>query len=284
MWDWLKPREIVETRTRDDLVGATIVRVTETTTRIGRGPAPKLPDFVVAVDVETTGVAPDDRIVSLGAIWLATASLAEGCFPVSYIHLVFDPGKKSHPKAAQIHGFDDWTLRHQEPFASYAARIREFLHAGDVIVAHNADFDLGFINRELAIAGQPPIAKPICCTIEGYRALGLNGSASLSSVCFEMGLHRKGTIHGALEDAWLALMVYLWLHGYEHCKPFSACGQHLELFNLRPAPPRPERALPRRKRKNEAEKSWLPQEMGGSNTRSRTRGDPVEKRSGSMLG
>jgi DNA polymerase-3 subunit epsilon len=261
VWDWLKPREIVETRTRDDLAGDAIIRVTQTTRRIGHGPVPKLPNFVVAVDVETTGLHSNDRVVSLGAIWFATACLPEDCFPVSYIHLIFDPGKKSHPKAEQVHGFDDWTLRHQEPFADYATRIRDFLQAGDAIVAHNAEFDMGFIDRELVTAGQRPVDKPIYCTMEGYRTMGCGGSASLKSVCFEMGLQRLGAVHGALEDAWLALMVYLWLHGYEHYKPFNACGPYVEAFNLRPAPPRPEGAPPRRRSKRGSNRTILGPKM-----------------------
>ncbi|HEY4981467.1 MAG TPA: exonuclease domain-containing protein [Pseudolabrys sp.] len=206
----------------------------------------------MAVDVETTGLHSTDRIVSIGAIWLPTACLSEPSFPISYIHLIFDPGRTSHPKAEEVHGFDDWTLRHQEPFGLYAERIRRFLQSGNLIIAHNAEFDIGFINRELATAGQPTLDKPICCTTEGYRAADLGASASLKSVCATMGLRRQGKVHGALEDAWLALMAYLWLHDYEHCKPFIACGQHLELFNLLPAPPRPEGALPRRSRKHSA--------------------------------
>ena len=253
MWKWLKPREVVETRTRDDLAGGAIIRVMETTRRIDRGAVPKLPEFVVAVDVETTGLHSHDRIVSLGAIWLPTAPLAEGSFNVSYIHLIFDPGRKSHPKAEEVHGYDDWVLRHQEPFEKYADYIRKFIYAGEVVIAHNADFDLSFINREMENAGKAArINRPIYCTMQGYRASGRGGSAGLASVCADIGLARAGHRHGALEDAWMSLMVYLWLNGYEHCKPFTACGQHLELFNLLPVPPRPEGALPRRHRKRAA--------------------------------
>jgi hypothetical protein len=60
---------------------------------------PTLPSKVVFVDVETTGLTDSDRIVSFAAILLETQSLRVGKFTVSVIHVVCDPGKKSHPRA-----------------------------------------------------------------------------------------------------------------------------------------------------------------------------------------
>jgi hypothetical protein len=49
--------------------------------------------------------------------------------------------------------------------------------------------------------------------MKGYRALGLGGSASLSAVCRHIKLARAGDLHDAIEDVWLAMQIYLWLHG-----------------------------------------------------------------------
>jgi DNA polymerase III epsilon subunit-like protein len=77
----------------------------------------------------------------------------------------------------------------------------------------NAAFDFRFINREMTSAGLPTLTRPIYCTMKGYRALGLGGSASLSAVCSYIKLARSDQLHAAIEDAWLAMQVYLWLHG-----------------------------------------------------------------------
>jgi hypothetical protein len=49
--------------------------------------------------------------------------------------------------------------------------------------------------------------------MKGYRALDLGGSAALSAVCRHIKLARSGDLHDAIEDAWLAMQIYLWLHG-----------------------------------------------------------------------
>ena len=113
----------------------------------------------------------------------------------------------------RIYGFSDSALRLQDPFEVHAAHIWRFLTSYELLVAHNAAFDLRFINRELTLARLPALTKPIYCTMKGYRALALGGSASLNAVCRQIKLARSGETHGAIEDAWLTMQIYLWLHG-----------------------------------------------------------------------
>jgi hypothetical protein len=56
----------------------------------------------------------------------------------------------------------------------------------------------------LAFSGVPALRRPIYCTMKGYRALDLGGSAALSAVCRHIKLARSGDLHDAIEDAWLA--------------------------------------------------------------------------------
>jgi hypothetical protein len=65
----------------------------------------------------------------------------------------------------------------------------------------------------MRLAGLPALTTPVYCTMKGYRALDLGGSASLSAVCRHIKLARAGDLHDAIEDAWLAMQIYLWLHG-----------------------------------------------------------------------
>lgn len=244
MWGWLKtkPVQLAEQAHRPNPFEPAVATFAPDEPEL-------IPESIVAIDVETTGIHSTDRVVSLGAIWLSTHCLSEPSLPISYLHLIFDPLKKSHPEAEKVHGYDDWMLRHQEPFWRYAPAIRRFLHSGSVIVAHNAEFDLGFINREMELAGESArLKRPSFCTMLEYRRR--HGSpANLTAASGRIGLSREGGRHGALEDAWLALMVYLNLHGYDCIKPFSEASQELGIFNQLACPPRPEGPLPRRDNK-----------------------------------
>lgn len=207
-----------------------------------------LPPEVVFVDVETTGLGAADRVVTLAAIHLDTVSLAAGEVALDHLHLAFDPRRDCHPGAAAVHGYSDWDLRHQDLFATHAATIHAFLHRAPLVVAHNAAFDLRFIEQEFRQCGLQPLARPHFCTMQTYRDRGHPGSASLDAVCRRIGAARAGVRHGALEDAWLALRVYLWLHGRKGALATP------DAFRERPVnwvdpPPRPEGPLPRRTRK-----------------------------------
>jgi DNA polymerase III subunit epsilon len=164
-----------------------------------------LPTSVAFCDVETTGLGNHDRIVSFGGIGMISRHLTKGRADLEYLYLVFDPGMRNHRNAERIHGFSDSALRLQDPFAVHAADIWRFLTSYELLVAHNAAFDLRFINREMRLSGLPAFRTPVYCTMKGYRALHLGGSASLSAVCRHIKLARSGDLHDAIEDAWLAM-------------------------------------------------------------------------------
>jgi DNA polymerase III subunit epsilon len=131
----------------------------------------RLPASVAFCDVETTGLGHHDRIVSFGGIGMISRDLTKSRPDLAYLYLVFDPGMGNHRNAEQIHGFSDSVLRLQDPFAVHAADIRRFLTSYDVFVAHNAAFDLRFINREMRLSGLPALTRPLYCTMKAYRAL-----------------------------------------------------------------------------------------------------------------
>ncbi|ACL56026.1 3'-5' exonuclease [Methylobacterium nodulans] len=217
---------------------------------MGRGRDDAVPDWLgwlpprlLAIDVEATGLAARDRIVSFGAVALDTASLLGPSPAPTCHHLIFDPQRVSHPRAEAVHGYDDWLLRHQDPAALHLNAIAALLGQADLIVAHNAAFDFGLLQREFAAAGRPALAARTYCTLEAYRRRGEAGPATLDAVCRRVRLQRTGERHGALEDAWLALRVYLWLQGCPVRVTRPPLGPPA---NLRPPPPRPEGALPPR--------------------------------------
>ncbi len=170
-----------------------------------------LPPKIVFLDTETTGLTSEDRIVSFAGILLDTADVPKGGAQIELVHLIFNPGRRSHPMAKKAHGHLDRTLERQDPLSAFAARIHGFIHEADLVVAHNAEFDLKFLNRELAGAGLSKISRPSFCTLQAWRKTG-NGPATLDAVAQHIGLARETKEHSPLEDSWLAMMVYLALH------------------------------------------------------------------------
>jgi len=125
------------------------------------GPAvldPKTAAFVV-IDVETTGLEPEQhRVCEVGAIRLV------GGKEQTRFHTLVQPGCPMSDGARSAHGITDEMLKDAPPFPKIAADLRQFL-SGSILVAQNAEFDLGFLNAEFLRAGMSKLALPALDTI-----------------------------------------------------------------------------------------------------------------------
>lgn len=214
----------------------------------------ELPPRLIFADVETTGLHSSDRIVSIGIVDLTTAALRAGRVEANCTHLIFDPGKKSHPRAQAVHGYDDWTLRHQEPFSTHVSDLRPLFDDTSIMWAHNAEFDQAFFQREFDAAGLP-IEGNFQCTMHLYKRRFPSRRANLNSIVNDLGLSRAGERHGALEDAWLAMAIYLGLAGIAiPPAPREVLQPPINLVR----PPPLEGPLPRRSRKTKSAALPLP--------------------------
>jgi DNA polymerase-3 subunit epsilon len=185
-------------------------------------------------------------MVSLGLVLLTSLDRVgrDVTMRARHVHYIFDPGFKGSIDAEKVHGYDDWLLRHQDPFAVHADQIAELLASADLICAHNMDFDWSFIERAFGDLGRAAPSRPLFCTMEAARRSQRFHRASLRHVAGALG-HRQPAVHSALHDAFLCMIVYLDLEmGLRWHEPIA--GQEAPPGNLRSAPPRPE-VLPRRK-------------------------------------
>ena len=201
---------------------------------------------VAFLDVETTGLHSRDRMVSLGLVLLDSISKDTESIALKMrkLHLIFDPGFKGAIDAEKVHGYDDWTLRHQDSFELHADAVSKLLSDADLICAHNMDFDWAFIERAFADLGRTAPDRPLFCTLQAARDSGLFHRAGLTHVAAALG-QRQPPVHSALHDALLCMVVYLRLEMSLHW-PNSLDGEAEPPSNLQAAPPRPE-VLPRRR-------------------------------------
>ena len=163
----------------------------------------------VFLDTETTGLSAEqgDRIIEVACIEFDNRRDTG-----RRLHHYVNPGRRSHPDAVRVHGITDEFLADKPPFASIAAELLEMLSDADVVI-HNAAFDVGFLNAELARLGQPPItqrAARITDTLLMAREMFPGKSNSLDALCRRLEVdNSKRDLHGALIDADLLAQVYL---------------------------------------------------------------------------
>jgi DNA polymerase III subunit epsilon len=165
----------------------------------------------IVFDTETTGLDPlqGDRLVEVGCIELVNR------FPTGKtFHCYFNPQRDMPETARKIHGLTAEFLNDKPLFAAKADELIAFL--GDAqLVAHNAMFDLGFLNAELERAGRGAVSRErIIDTLLIARRKHPGGSNRLDDLCVRYAIDNSRRIkHGALLDAELLAEIYVELIG-----------------------------------------------------------------------
>ena len=163
----------------------------------------------IFLDTETTGLYPDkgDRVIEVACVELVNRKLTG-----SHKHFYLNPGRDSHEDALKIHGITTEFLRDKPEFGTVADELLAYL-AGAELIIHNAGFDLGFLNKELALIGRPPLrgfVASVTDTLAMAKAMYPGKRNSLDALCDRLGVDNSGrTLHGALLDAELLADVYI---------------------------------------------------------------------------
>jgi DNA polymerase-3 subunit epsilon len=165
----------------------------------------------IVFDTETTGLDPlaGDRLVEIGCIELFNRFATGKTF-----HGYFNPERDMPEAALKIHGLTVEFLKDQPLFAHRVAELIEFL--GDAqLVAHNAMFDLAFLNAELERAGHPVVSRDrMIDTLLIARRKHPGAANRLDDLCARYAVdNSRRTKHGALLDAELLAEIYVELIG-----------------------------------------------------------------------
>ena len=165
----------------------------------------------IVFDTETTGFDPKtgDRIVEIGCIELVNHIATGATF-----HVYLNP-ERSMPRAAfEVHGLSDEFLSDKPKFAEIAKDFAAFI-ADARLVAHNAEFDVKFVNAEFARLGLPPISMDrVVDTLVLAKRRHPAGPNSLDALCSRYGIdNSRRERHGALLDSELLAEVYVELLG-----------------------------------------------------------------------
>jgi DNA polymerase-3 subunit epsilon len=163
----------------------------------------------IFLDTETTGLSADngDRIIEIGCVEMIHRKLTG-----DNRHFYVNPGRDSHEEALKVHGITSEFLKDKPKFEEVAEDLMSYLQGAEIVI-HNAPFDVGFLNMELARIKQPKLATlvvSITDTLVMAKEMFPGKRNSLDALCDRLEVDNSGrTLHGALLDAELLADVYI---------------------------------------------------------------------------
>jgi DNA polymerase III subunit epsilon len=199
----------------------------------------------IVIDTETTGLDPrgGDRIVEVACLELMHHIPTGRKF-----HRYVNPERDMPEEAYAVHGLSAEFLAEHKRFAEIVDELLDFV-GEDRVVIHNAEFDLAFLNAELARLGRPKLACAFVDTLAMARQRFPGAPASLDALCrrfaIDLSVREK---HGADIDCGLLASVYVeLLGGRQPALAFAAeaadaaLDQEQAALRRKPRPPRPHR-------------------------------------------
>ncbi|MGO1119546.1 DNA polymerase III subunit epsilon [Rhodovibrionaceae bacterium A322] len=165
----------------------------------------------IVLDTETTGLDPKagHRIIEIGCVEL------ENHMPTGRgLQLYINPERDIPEDSIKIHGITEEFVKDKPPFRKVCQEFLDFIQE-DKLVIHNAEFDIRFLNAELAREGKPPIPMERSIdTVKIARKRFPGAQVNLDALCrrFDIDLSAR-VVHGALLDCELLAAVYLELSG-----------------------------------------------------------------------
>jgi DNA polymerase-3 subunit epsilon len=168
----------------------------------------------IVLDTETTGLSAADghRIIEIGCIELVNRR-----FSGREYHRYLNPERAIDEGAERVHGISLADLEGQPLFADIVDELLDFLRGAELVI-HNAEFDVGFLEHELRLAGHArphiPDHASVLDTLRLARELHPGQRNSLDALCkrYEVDASNR-ELHGALIDADLLARVYLAMTG-----------------------------------------------------------------------
>jgi len=191
----------------------------------------------IVIDTETTGLDPanGDRLIELGCVEIINRIPTGREF-----HRYLNPERDVHRDAVAVHGLTAEFLKDKPLFKDVVEEFLDFL--GDApLVAHNASFDMAFINAELQRLAKPMLTRnSVVDTLALARRRHPAGPNSLDALCKRYGIdNSQRTKHGALMDSLLLANVYVELLGERQATlGLGGAGAAEAAVQLRAAPAR----------------------------------------------
>jgi DNA polymerase III subunit epsilon len=172
----------------------------------------------IVLDTETTGLSTrnGDRVIEIGCVELVDLVPTGKIF-----HHYLNPNKEVSEGSFRVHGLSNSFLRQFPTFDKICDDFLKFI-GEDELIAHNAQFDIKFINNELSLLDRQVLTNQAIDTLDIARKKFPGKPVSLDALCARFNIStEKREKHGALLDAELLAAVYLELNGGKQQNLFS---------------------------------------------------------------
>lgn len=177
----------------------------------------------ILLDTETTGmpVTEGHRLVEIGAVEMIGRRMTGQTF-----HCYLNPERTVDEGAFNVHGLSNAFLADKPRFADVVDDFLAFIEGAELII-HNAEFDVGFIDAELARLANGGRLADVAATVTDSLAIARKKHPgqrnSLDALCRRYSIDNSArTLHGALLDAEILADVYLALTGGQKTLGFEA--------------------------------------------------------------
>ena len=181
----------------------------------------------IVLDTETTGLEPADghRIIEIGCVELVDRRLTGNTY-----HQYIQPDRQIDAGAIEVHGITNEQLLDKPRFADISGEFLDFIRGAELVI-HNAPFDVGFINHELRLLGEPADNVAQLCgvldTLQLARRMHPGQRNSLDALCRRYDIdNSRRDLHGALLDAEILADVYLAMTGGQVSLSLDANGSN----------------------------------------------------------
>jgi DNA polymerase-3 subunit epsilon len=178
----------------------------------------------IVLDVETTGLeaSAGHRIIEIGCVEILNRRPTGQKF-----HRFLNPEREIDAGALAVHGIELARLQTAPKFAEIAAELLAFIEGSELII-HNAPFDVGFLDAELARLGESRCVSAVCKVLDTLalaRSLHPGQRNSLDALCKRYSVdNTKRELHGALLDAGILVDVYLAMTGGQSALALDMSG------------------------------------------------------------
>ena len=179
----------------------------------------------IFLDTETTGLEHKlgHRVIEIGCVEMRNRRLTNRHF-----HRYINPERDIDAGALAVHGISLEFLQDKPKFADIAEEFLDFVRGAELII-HNASFDIGFLNAELALLAMAPIetvCRSVHDTLRMAKEMHPGKKNNLNALCERYGVDNSGReLHGALLDSEILADVYLTMTGGQTSIKFAMEGE-----------------------------------------------------------